>query len=117
MAEKPSMKHKAFYRGYVSGTIFAQKEPAVFRAAPPHLPALSSKPQPKVTLSQDTSLSGHGHDCRNDPITYFGKQDLWGIQGPSADISGHLPVMLPALATLNPTIKPYLFPAKYPPLD
>ena len=76
MAEKPSVKHKGFYRGYVFGTIFAQKEPAVFRAAPPHLPVLSARPQPKVTLSQDASLSGHGHDCRNDPITYFGKQDL-----------------------------------------
>ena len=74
MAEKPSIKGKGFYRGYVFGTIFAKKEPAVFRAAPPHLPALSSRPQPKVTLSQDASLSGHGHDCRNDPSPTLGSR-------------------------------------------
>lgn len=71
------MQLNGFCGGYPFGTVFAKQEPPVYRAVPLHLPALFSRPQHKVALSQDASLLlDHGHDCRNNPITYFEKQTL-----------------------------------------
>lgn len=89
---------------YVFGTILKKEAAAVFCELYHHLLNCSRGPCSQRSPPESRRLlsAASGHDCRNDPITYFGKQNLW--RHPRS-FSKHFPSLTYFSWPLNPTIK------------